>query len=260
MIINNLNCPIQNFNTKTQPAIKQKQMDALSSDSVSINQVCSSKIKGAYGLIGLRNVDRKNQISFMSRPLYSINLKKMMPDQSYEYVKANFSELSKRSKKDIQSVLALKQNWANKTKYGDYIANDFLSESSGKYNCYVTEVTSKEMPPEEKITCIMQVAKPKKTRKKNVFKINFIQSSPDIANVKLPKYKGSGELSLYGAIKVAQQKGYKKIRVISFNDDFYKKMGFKKIASIGKNVSYFELDSKRFDYFLQRVSKKYNLT
>lgn len=213
----------------------------------------------------LNQLQKSKNISFSSNPLYNIHLKKLMPNGKYDFITASFSQLVKKDEKDEECILKLKKAWAENTKYGAYISNDFLKDNSSKESYFVTEIMDSKMEPYEKVTCIMETTNPGKSKSRGFFNVNFMQASPEIANIKKPKFKGSGELSLYCIAQMAKKFGYEKIRVVSFNDNFYKKMGFKRklgYKRIGKydiKVLFYELPSSNFDSFIKRVSKKYHL-
>lgn len=202
---------------------------------------------------------RAKKVSFGSILLFKIKLKKLMPNGKYDFIPGSFIQLFEKDPQDKERILELQKQWGdNKTKYGETIINDFLRHDSEKEAFFATEIMDPETSS-QKITCLIKATNPENPRRKRVFKINFIQASPDIVGSKPQEIKGSGAMGMYGIVKLAKKYGFKRVTVDSTNNKFYKEIGLKKVGEITKKSSYFELERKNFKPFLKKNEEKYSL-
>lgn len=201
---------------------------------------------------------RAKKVSFGSIPLFKIKLKKLMPNGKYDFIPASFIQLFEKDPQDKELILELQKQWAGKTKYGDDIISDFLKHDTEREAFFATEIIDPETSS-QKITCLMKATNPKNSKISRLFKIFFIQASPDIVGSKPQEIKGSGAMGVYALVKIAKVNGFKRIKVNSTNDKFYKEIGLKKVGAITKKSSYFELERKAFKPFLRKVEGKYSL-
>lgn len=226
------------------------------------SEISSNLFKGAYGILPSTPATKTKSVSFSGNPLYKINLKKKKPNGEYETIPALFCQLIKNNRKDKKIIAKLRKSWRNETTYGNDISMGFLKYKSNRESYYFTEIIDPEKNPNKKITCIVKSTNPNQPKNKDVFMIEYLQSSPDIADVKNPPIKGSGELCLYSLIKIAKQYGFKEVRLSSTKYGFYEEMKFEVIKRYGKDgkiAAEYRLDASNFDSFIERVEKKYNL-
>lgn len=196
------------------------------------------------------------KISFASQKLYGVNLKKKNEDREYSLIHANFSELKTNSTEDKALMGNIANSWGRKNhfNYAPYIGENF-KYSGGYRSYYVLELKDEENSPET-ITCIAETNKNNTQDGGEILDLFYIQAHPNIASNKNAAIRGSGELTLYGVVKKAQENGFKHIRICSVNDEFYEKMGFHKRTGSDNN-GYYWLDAEDFENFLNKIEKKY---
>lgn len=286
MNIKVLDYNFKNDKIKNEP-FKEKNTEKSSVNlaGVETSTIPSHLFRGAYGVVPFKasiDVSKPNSynLPFKANPLYNINLRKLMPNGEYELTPALFCQLIKRSKTDKKCILNLKKIWEDTTEYGGGIFKDFLEDKSSKASYFCTELIDPKIGLDKRITCIVKTTNPKNPENKDSFFVKFMQSSPEIANIKDPPIKGSGELCLCELVKIAKENGFKEIKLSSTMDSFYEKMGFEKYENIvppyrldflkfdsfierikkyGNIVTRYRLDSSQFDSFIERVEKKYEL-
>ncbi len=250
--------------------IKNLEREEIKKDVVKTDTIPSSLLRGAYGVIpfkGSTPVKQTNQkkVSFGANPLYDINLKKLVDKDTYKIVPAKFTQLIVDEEKDVDTLVELASDWANKGENDltQLILRDFLKKKEGK-SYFVTEHSDKTKDLWDRTTCLMQTTNPY-SRNKEYLEINLLQSSPELINNSAAITKGSGELSLFGAVKLADENDFKKVRLKSCNDSFYEKMGFIRVGedemmSIYPNSGgIYELPQEKYDSFLSKISQKYNI-
>lgn len=235
-----------------------------------INTIPSKFFKGAYGVIPFKahSPDRSSHnISFGTNPLYSIKLKKLIGPEKYETINAKFSELAADSIDDILAICKVNDNWPRigKTQYSGLISENFTQGKEPERAHFVIETVDAAKELANRITCLVETTHPTKVLNKDVFKIHFIQASPDIVNIKPSPIKGSGELSLYGAVRLANENGFKRIQLDSSNDSFYEAMGFKRagnmydVCEFENEGGIYRLSSRKFGQFLKKIENKYDI-
>lgn len=260
--------PDKAYNAKSETASDNKPVASL--DVKKVDSIPSSLLRGAYGVIpfqGIRNIQANthSNVSFGANPLYDINLKKIVGEDLIEQIPAKFSQLVLKNEDDTWAMINIEDIWSKiaKTDYTGMITKNFIDAKKPERAYYVVESgdTSKELF--DRLTCIMETTNPKTVLNKDYFEVHFLQSHPDIVNKAPGALKGSGELSLYGAVRVAKENGFKKVQLFSSNDGFYDKMGFVKTESIsdeaGSSGGMYELSSDMFDSFLKKIEEKYKL-
>lgn len=197
----------------------------------------------------------QNQKSFGAKQLETLNLLKKVKPDVYTPIKATFSELNVNNKEDKALINKIKKEWKGLTEYGTEICDGFLKKVKGA-RFFITEAID---GTKKKITNIMQVQMPKPGSYGNGFDLKYMQSAPDIANkCGESPIKGSGETALYGLIKQCKKEGRNRISFYSTADRFYDKIGMTNLGSVD-DLSMYGLGEKKFDWFLDRVAKKYNL-
>lgn len=251
---------------KVKKEVQKKNEPLVPVSQKQMAEVPSVLLKGAYGVIPFKgqkiNGTKNNaEVSFGANPLLDINLKKLINKQ-YEFVPAKFSELVIGDNSDQWAMLNLEELWKNKTELTGSFVTTFFN-SKGEESFYLTEIPDSNKELFDRITCLLKTTNPK-VQQKESFDVHILQSSPCIANVKNSPIKGSGELSLYAATRLAKENGFKKVRLNSLNDSFYDNMEFKKVEVVYKDEEFpneggiYELPAELFDEFLERVEKKYN--
>ncbi len=240
----NLNVPQINNNIEphTVRASVSKNKSGLHSDSYCSS--CDLKTK---------------QIAFKSIPLYKVNVKRLMPNDKYQLVPAYFSELDPRSPLDKEAVRSLKRKYESSTKYFTRMTDVFLEGWNDFYSNYVIETVDEAGRLGDRITSLMLTYKPTINHKNEPFGIAFLESIPTIYNSSKPSIKGSGELSVYGAAKIADKYGYNSVMLTSTNDSFYDKIGFKKVLQRDRSDDYF-LPKQDYVDFCQEKMKKYGFS
>ncbi len=252
--------------------VQQSTTDPISQDrpaGISVNEIPSSLLRGAYGVVpfsgNMQTRPQSKAVPFTANPLYDINLRKLTNDVDYKNIPAKFSELIIGDDIDHSAMKKLKELWKHITDYGSTFADNFDKQKAEK-SYYLTEVVDDSKSLYDRITCVVETTNPKKSANKDVFDIHLLQASPKLANKQASEIKGSGELSLYGAVKVAKENEFKKISLISTNDSFYDKMGFEKVDMLDPDESMFneggiyELAADKYDDFLNKIEQKYNLS
>ena len=194
-----------------------------------------------------------SNISFKSTPLYGVKIKKRDEGNTYKNVDAIFSVLNPDDKNDIKAVRKVGRRWW-RTKYTNLIRNDFRFKMLSPYlTFYALELKGSE-PLDKRIVSLCEVSK-------SPFDypgcyVNFLQASPEALREKNPKYKGSGEVTLYGVVREAKKDHIKHIKLTS-NDKssmFYKHIGFKPEGFLGDYALY----SQGYKRYISRVENKYN--
>lgn len=193
--------------------------------------------------------------SFGAKQLDTVNLLKKVSTDSYTPIKATFSELSVKNKKDVAFMTKLKELWNGETKFGNRIFKHFFNkEEDSKF--FVTEIIENG---KKRVTNLMQIQPPKPNDYGNVVTLKYIQSSPDIANkMTASPIKGSGETAIYEIVKIADKENYDNIYLTSAADRFYEKLGFDDMGSCDDERT-FRLGSNKFKSFLDKIAQKYNL-
>ena len=205
-------------------------------------------------------------INFGATPVFRIKLKQYSNDGFYHLVNAKFSRLVYSNKNDCETMYKVCENWhAPKgfNNYADSIVYNFQTPRPYKRH-FITELQEKGKNLYSRLTSIIELTNPQ-IQDKEIFEIYYIQSSPKILETKqLPLIKGAGELAVYGAVKLAKNNGFEKIRLLSTNDTFYEKIGFEQQSSLSRSRkngvgSYYILPKEKYDLFMKNIERKYSL-
>lgn len=240
--------------TQTCKTRNKQGFDAVASDKTSVNEIPSSKLQGAYGITP----------SFGQIRLDTVNLKKKtFGKDKFKFVQAAFSELEPKNMEDQEKMFRLQKEW-QKTRLGDMLTTDFLHNVRPGCKYYILEEMPKNGSKNSKVTNLMELVFPSDkvlagNEKFKKLKIEFVQSAPQIADKKNAKIRGSGELALYETVKMAKEQNLDAVELFSINNDFYDRMGFEMTRKGSYGTAVYELPSARFNEFLERVEKKYNL-
>ncbi len=199
-----------------------------------------------------------NTVAFKSQPIYKLKIKKLMPDGRYNLVPALFSKLDSNSHIDIEAIKKIKAQESKNSDYFGNMAGYFLNKSTSD-SFYVIELLDDGIKNlSDRITCLMQVDKISKKTKEEPLFISFIESKSNIVRAINPEVRGSGELGLYGLVKLAKKNKKKTVELFTSNESFYKKMGFKRLLGSSFTPKY-ELNIENYDYFINRVEEKYEI-
>lgn len=200
--------------------------------------------------------------TFKANPLFKINLATILPDGNKSFISAHFSELSNKNKTDIELAQKLKSEWKRGNEdfnLTTVIAKNFLDKDTlDKF--YIVEIDDKSLDLFSRTKSIMQTTNPKE-KEKDFFEIGFLQSKSGLKNPKLEPnpIKGAGELSVYGAIKLAWLNDFRRLFIHSFQNEFYKKIGLEEFYEMGKDEAVFILYRNDFIKFLKKIRKKYDM-
>ena len=269
--ISDTNHIVNNAKNELKAEQSSETLQSNSSSVRELNTIPSSLLRGAYGVLpqkkidAIQNLEKPKSVSFSANPLYDINLKKLADNNLYEPLKAKFSQLLNNDD-DAWEMLNVQDVWGRlgSSEYTEMITDNFIKAKNPQRAYYLVETSDSRKELFERATALLETTNPKKLDK-DIFEIHFLQASPALVGKNAPEIKGSGELSLYGAVKVAKENGFKKVQLFSSNDGFYEKMGFVKAESLypeDKTVSdggIFELSADMFDDFLVKIENKYKI-
>src|SRR5574344_246526 len=195
-------------------------------------------------------------LAFKAHLIENIKLKSRKSNGTYKLVRATFSELSPNDDKDKALIEQLAKNW-QESKYIKSIQT-FFTNTTGDSKFYITKIKRLFNKSLDNITCIMQTSNPKDKEDKKLY-VAFLQSSPEIVNKKnASPIKGSGEISMYEAVKFAKENKMSKIELMSTNNSFYKKLNMKEEGTFF-DITEFTLDNIKFDDFMSKIKQKYKL-
>lgn len=219
-----------------------------------IDEIPSSQLKGTLGIF-----NTNSQPSFGKKKLYSINLRKMQEDGTYDFIPAFFSKLNPKNEDDKYLMEKLQGFWSPKRSRNmteDIVEDFFTTPKNKEHSFYIIEKNDDEFYVDTfcRTTSVVETTNPK-SRDKSKFEINYIQANPDIVNSDTPEIKGSGEMMIYSCVKEAKKHGFHMVEIYSKNDDFYDHIGLIERPS----AHYFSLYKEEYDYFLNRIKQKYNL-
>ncbi len=192
--------------------------------------------------------------NFGAVKLDAVHLLEKNKKNIYKPVKANFYELETNCKKDIKLMKKLQRIWGKKTEYADAVCDSFLSQKDYTSRYFMIQTTESK----KKITNIMQTEIDSGNFENPIFEVKYLQSAPDIANMLEPAVKGSGEVAMYEAVKMAQKGNWNSLVLFSSNNNFYNKLGLQKIYDIG-HLGLFAITKENFAEFINKIKTKYKL-
>lgn len=199
--------------------------------------------------------------------LNKVNLQKRQGD-TFKLAKGYFSQLNTTDKRDLRLIKSIKPEWESKIMFSEDLIKKFEADFSKDINkcstnLYMTELKSPISKISKKVCCLMETTNPQMNpNDREVFRINTVLSAPHIANsypLQERDIKGAGELSIYGAVKLAQKEGYKKIQLQSVINPFFEHIGLILTEKYNKLSGIFELPQEKYADFLQKVESKYHL-
>ncbi len=242
-----------------QQRVQKGQSSTSQSPTLKIDQISSHKLQGAYGL------NFGNALSFTSTKIYDINLKERKKDGSYKLIPASFSKIEDA---DLEDLRKMAHAWKKEDvrSYSRYFLDEFRekNESHGKLGFYSIEKDN-HRSFSSRTTGLMMTREDRDFMKQKVLHVVILQANPKYATredeINASKLKGTGELAIYGAVKLAKESKCKSIEVFSTKDSFYEHLGFQNKVDRKGNVypSDYKLKSSQFDSYIQRIEEKYNI-
>lgn len=196
-----------------------------------------------------------NDLSFKSRPIFQVNVKKMADDNTYKTVPALFSEMVKGDKKDEKQFLKILGMWKNTT-YCKYIYDNY-KKNDDSIKIYLVELLENN-PLYKKTVSLMSTRKDCSKKGDLYMSLELLEVRPDLRyGNKSREIKGAGELGMYGLSKLASLDNAKSLNfeVTSQSYKFYD----------GINISegferYRFMDKAKIEEFVGDVEKKYDFT
>lgn len=199
-------------------------------------------------------ISKISNISFTSTPIYDVKVKKR-EGESYKNIDAVFSRLNSCDKNDIKAMNRMGRKWWR----SDYIKSLKKHFSTGELSYFSTfyalELKGKGAL-DKRIISLCEVRKSHATYPGCC--VDILQTSPEISKRKKPKYKGAGEVTLYGVIREAKENHTKQIDLISTDKSsgFYKHIGFEPDEySIDYSLPY-----SKYEKYISRVERKYDFS
>ena len=199
--------------------------------------------------------------SFKGTPLFPVNIKTKQDDGTFKLSPAYFVELDYFDDNDCNLMLKINNRWLAKERFSDYassICRNFFKAQRGPWSrrFFAIQLDNSQKDDYVKTASIMETTNPERFPK-TYLEINFIQSATALVPGFSPvKAKGAGEQLIYGAVKLAQAYDLENISVFSTNDDFYEKIGLRKIHKYNDGT-YYGVFYQNFDKFTKQIEEKY---
>ena len=203
---------------------------------------------------------------FGSRKVFPVKVRKKNERNEYDFVNAKFTSLSPQSKRDRDAMDEILHSWYAPKCEDNYISNIVSSFKTNKYSkSYAIEledVNTKKLAP--RILSLIQITDPNISNKE-CMEVFYLQASPVILwSEDTPIVRGSGEMAMYGAVKLAQKNQFDRLEVFSTNDGFYDKIGLPLTCTSSVNLygnagSFYELQRNDYARFLNNIDRKYSL-
>lgn len=196
-------------------------------------------------------------ISFSSQLLYKANIKRINENGEEELVPAKITKLNHKDQEDIHAMKSIRLPWI-KTPYIVDIAMDFESNYN-KNNFLALEIDDDKKELKDKILCLAEItSRPAHTHMGyHDTKVEYLQASPCAEYGKNNKYKGSGEVLMYGICRKAKDSRFSEVTLQSTNHPFYNRIGMPKALEIGSG--YYAFKKASLDRFLEKVEEKYQI-
>lgn len=198
--------------------------------------------------------------SFSRISIYELNAIKEEPDGRRTKVPVRFSKLDRQNIDDHKDMLKMRFNLGKKDVCGIFICEDFAGHPPSMTHNFIIETEERELPLKDRIIAMAQVDIWDSPRSfvRNM-EINYLQSMRNVQSSRFKNIKGSGELCLYGLVKLAQEKELDYIYLRSEEDKFYDHIKFGTKEKRGDDSTYYVLKNGEFSEFLRRVEAKYGL-
>lgn len=190
--------------------------------------------------------------TFKGQRLFSLNLKRSINNgKNYEFIPAFFTEIT--TKKDLKKLEKVYHLW-EKTAYWKKIISNFEDTLAMQNKKYRDKFFIIECPQLKDINSQLQAIC--QTFAINLkCNISFLQSASVLKNIE--KLNGGGTAILRGLCKIADEKQYDEIGLLSSKNamGWYDKLGFSKVY--GHKLPYYELKKTQFQVFLDKTTKEY---
>lgn len=195
--------------------------------------------------------EKSNPVSFTSRHIMDVNLKRRTTKNP---IQAQVRELD-FSSQDDRLMFSLSSMWA-RTLYMESVLKNYFKGGANRF--YIVAEGQKDDIKASDVKSILFFKDVVKDGKKQC-RLEFLQAAPEIADNEKSSIRGSGELALYAAVHHAKETGCRQVTLTSTNDEFYDKVGFEMgVKKDYKKAGWpYYLDEKDYDWFLEKVEKKY---
>lgn len=200
--------------------------------------------------------DNKNKLGFSSHPLYKVNIKQINEKGEESLVPAKITKFSYGDPEDIEAMESAGSTWTSSHIIKD-IADNFISKRfEHRVNFLALELDDEKKQLKDRVLCLSEVT----SRPAHIPKgyddceIKYIQSkSPDKT-----KYKGAGEVLLYGICKFAKDmRCFTSVSLSSVNHSFYDHIGMPKAPALGEKYYIFRKDY--LQKFMEKIVNKYKI-
>lgn len=199
----------------------------------------------------------KSSLSFASKPIYRLNVRRINPDGSYRHVPAIFSQLDVNTPEDKKAILNMSKQWKHSRLF-NVITYDFMNQNSAlglNNKFYAVEFDNKKLPLKSRILSIAQVNLDL-IGPENYYELEYIVSASDVfKNSPKKLVKGAGELLIYRILKHAKDNNKRGIALYSTFDveGFYLKLGM----NYDNHPELMTFPSGEDNWFLTRMENKY---
>lgn len=196
-------------------------------------------------------IPKLSNISFKSTPLYDVKVKKKGLF-GYHNVDATISLYNPDDVNDIKAMEKSVRNFG-RISYAQQILDEFREYECDASRFYVLELKNKK-PIEKRVLSLCECFFAQEPR---TCYIDLLQSITKSTREDREKYKGAGEVIIYGVIKEAKKEGMKNIELTSRSSarPFYRHIGFFPI----KNTLDFILPNNAYEKYINRIDEKYGV-
>ena len=198
-------------------------------------------------------INSLSSISFKSTPLHDVKIMKRGESGSFKEVDASFSLLNPNDKHDVRAVNKVARSWW-RAKYARMIARNFNIKILRNFSTFYALELKGDEPLNKRIVSLCEVSN-SPLDFPNCY-IDLLQASPSISKNRTPKYKGAGEVTIYGVIKEAKNENIKGVTLTSSDKacQFYKHIGFEPDNFPNGYI----LPDHKYEAYISRVEDKYN--
>lgn len=234
-----------------------------------INQIKKRKIKMIINKINFGNPQNtsvpknrgnfylKNSLSFSSQFLYKANIKQILKNGEERFVPVNITRFIPEDPSDVNSMTNA-ENYFSEEGFFSCIKRNFAQNMNNYF--LALEINSTGKKPKNKIIGLAEVTSATYNGSEgyNDLEVMLMQSGKSAEKEsRNRKYKGAGELLLYGICKLARDLGFSEVTLNSTNDEFYDHINMPKAPDLGK--SYYAFKKNIMDKFIQEIKKKYSI-
>lgn len=204
---------------------------------------------------GLGNCDsfeKSNDVNFGAQKLYDVNLRRRTTGRK---LKAQVFALDS-SARDKNLFFNLYLGWGV-TQYALPMYQNY--HRGGKDKFIAVSLGNEPHPRAGNIQSVVNF-KDVRVKGKKECRIIYLQSAPNIADNPKSSVRGAGEVALYAVVKYAKKNKCSRISLLSTNNDFYERIGFKMGVKSHplSNICEYYLEEKDYNAFLGMIEKKYS--